>query len=338
MIDTQTTQDLSDTARFIAEPVAGDLDRVVANMKTLAEESGLAGDDMVAQAVVSGGKKVRPTVTLLAGALRSTSPGSPEQDRLVKMATAVELLHIASLIHDDTVDKADTRRGQATVSSMFGPDVAVLLGDYVFAASATFVCDTGNIRVIRRFSETIMELARGELAERFSTHDWSQSIDDYKRRIYDKTASLICTAAESGGVLSGAPEEQNQALRSFGYNVGMAFPDRRRRARFHEQRGGAGASPPATTCSRATLTLPALLFAERHPREAVVKRLLDGSREEADLHAMVAHIRESSAIDESLAALDGYRNAARAALSLLPNARPRESLEALIDFVTDRRN
>ena len=337
MIDTQTTQDLSDTARFIAEPVAGDLDRVVENMKTLAEESGLAGDDMVAQAVVSGGKKIRPTVTLLAGALRSAALGPQEQDRLVKMATAVELLHIASLIHDDTVDKADTRRGQATVSSMFGPDVAVLLGDYVFAASATFVCDTGNIRVIRRFSETIMELARGELAERFSTHDWSQSIDDYKRRIYDKTASLICTAAESGGVLSGAPEEQNQALRSFGYNVGMAFQIVDDVLDFTSSEEELG-KPAGNDLLQGTLTLPALLFAERHPREAVVKRLLDGSRDEADLHAMVAHIRESSAIDESLAALDGYRNAARAALSLLPDARPRESLEALIDFVTDRRN
>ena len=76
------------------------------------------------------------------------------------MATAVELLHIASLIHDDTVDHSEKRRGRATVSRLWGDDMAVLLGDYVFAASATFVCDTGNIRVVRRFAETIMELAQ----------------------------------------------------------------------------------------------------------------------------------------------------------------------------------
>ena len=81
------------------------------------------------------------------------------------MATAVELLHIATLIHDDTVDNSDTRRGRATISSTWGKDIAILLGDYVFATSATFVCDTNNVRVIKRFSETIMELSSGELAE-----------------------------------------------------------------------------------------------------------------------------------------------------------------------------
>ena len=77
------------------------------------------------------------------------------------MATAVELLHIATLIHDDTVDKADVRRGKATASNLWGNNIAVLLGDYVFATSAIFVCDTGNITLLRRFAETIVELSKG---------------------------------------------------------------------------------------------------------------------------------------------------------------------------------
>lgn len=331
MVEAQTTQaQLDDAARFIVDPVAAGLDRVVANLTSLAAESGLPGGDMAAQAIVSGGKKIRPTITLLAGALRPC-----DADRIVTMATAIELLHIASLIHDDTVDNADTRRGRATVSSIFGPDVAVLLGDYVFASSATFVCDTGNIRVIRRFSETIMELARGELAERFSVHDWSQTIDDYKLRIYDKTASLICTAAESGAVLSGATEEHVQALRSFGYNVGMAFQIVDDVLDFTASEEELG-KPAGADLLQGTLTLPALLYAERNPGDAVVRRLAGGSRDEADLCAMAALIRESSVLNEALAALDDYRNAARAALAELPPSRPRESLEALIDYVTQR--
>ncbi len=322
----------NDVARFIAAPVTAGLSRVVANLSALATESGLPGGEMAEQTIVSGGKKVRPIITLLAGALRPC-----DSERIVTMATAIELLHIASLIHDDTVDLAHTRRGQATVSSLFGSDVAVLLGDYVFASSATYVCDTGNIRVIRRFSETIMELAKGELAERFSVHDWSQTIDDYKLRIYDKTASLICTAAESGSVLSGAPEEQTEALRSFGYNVGMAFQivdDVLDFTGSDEELG----KPAGADLLQGTLTLPALLYAERQPSEPVVRRLLAGSREEDDLREMVSLIRESSVIDEALATLDSYRAAARDSLAALPDCRPRDSLEALIDYVTQRRN
>ncbi len=333
MVDAQTSQaKIDETARFIVEPVAVDLDRVIANLVAIARESGLPGGGMAEQAIASGGKKVRPIITLLAGALRPS-----DADRIVTMATAIELLHIASLIHDDTVDQADTRRGRPTVSSMFGGDVAVLLGDYVFASSAVFVCDTGNIRVIRRFSETIMELARGELAERFSIHDWSQSIDDYKLRIYEKTASLISTAAESGGVLSGAPEEHAQALCAFGCNVGMAFQIVDDVLDFTGNEEELG-KPAGADLLQGTLTLPALLYAARSPEDPVVKRLRAGSRDEEDLRAMVSLIRESSVIDEALEALESYRAAARAALAALPDVRSRDSLEALIDYVTLRRS
>ncbi|MCY4449983.1 MAG: polyprenyl synthetase family protein [Chloroflexi bacterium] len=332
MTETTTVRDrLDGSARFIYEPVLDGLDRVIGNLGDLAENSGVPRD-MVSHVVEGGGKLVRPTITLLAGALRQG-----EEERIVKMATAVELLHIASLIHDDTVDHSEKRRGRATVSRLWGDDMAVLLGDYVFAASATFVCDTGNIRVVRRFAETIMELARGELTERVSKHDWSQTSADYERRIYDKTASLICTAAESGGVLSGAPEEETQALRSFGYNVGMAFQIVDDVLDFTSSEEELG-KPVGNDLLQGTLTLPALLFAGSHPDEAVVRRLRDGSREESDLTTMVEFIRNSSAIDETMAQLEGYRNAARAAVATLPDARARQSLDALVDYLAQRRN
>lgn len=322
---------LDEAARFIYSPVLDGLDGVLENLGDLAENSGVPRD-MVSHVVEGGGKLVRPTITLLAGALR---PG--QEESIGKMATAVELLHIASLIHDDTVDHSEKRRGRATVSRLWGDDMAVLLGDYVFAASATFVCDTGNIRVVRRFAETIMELARGELTERVSKHDWSQTSRDYEQRIYDKTASLICTAAESGGVLSGAPEEESQALRSFGYNVGMAFQIVDDVLDFTSTEEELG-KPVGSDLLQGTLTLPALLFAASHPNEDIVRRLRDGSRDESDLTAMVELIRNSSAIDETMAQLEGYRSAARAAVATLPDARARQSLDALVDYLAQRRN
>ena len=111
------------------------------------------------------------------------------------------------VIHDDTVDESDIRRGRATLSSLWGRSVAVQAGDYVFASAAAFMCDTGDIQVIRRFSQTIMELASGQLQEAADVHVPDQTRDDYLGRIYNKTASLFETASESGAILSGAPEE-----------------------------------------------------------------------------------------------------------------------------------
>ena len=132
------------------------------------------------------------------------------------MASAVELLHLATLIHDDTVDDSSIRRGRETVSSKWGDKIAVLLGDYVFAASATMVCETNNVRVIKRFSETIMDLSSGELSEMSNSYNWHLTKAEYNQRIYYKTASLFSTSSESGAILSGAPENIIQSLKNYG--------------------------------------------------------------------------------------------------------------------------
>jgi len=317
---------------FIYEPVQPQLDLVVENLQGLAAAATLSNDDgLLAHAVVSGGKKIRPTITLLAGAFRDGA-----EETLVTMATAVELLHVASLVHDDTVDKADTRRGRPTVSSLWGGDVAVLLGDYVFATSAMFVCDTGNISVVRRFSETIMELAQGELAEHFSTNDWNQTIEDYNRRIYGKTASLFCTASQSGGVLSGAPKAECDALNDYGYNLGMAFQIMDDVLDFMGTEEELG-KPVGNDLLQGTLTLPVLLFAEQNHGEPSVQRLRAGGTDAADIQAVIKLVRESAVIEETLAVMDNYRDKARATLQRVPAHRARESLEALVDYVGQRR-
>ncbi len=321
-----------DLVHFIYEPVKEEMDQVVDNLRSLARQARLSQGRLLEQAMGDGGgKKIRPVVTLLSGSFHPS-----ERKVLVTMATAVELLHIATLIHDDTVDKADTRRGRATISSQWGGDVAVLLGDYVFATSATFVCDTGNIRVVRRFSETIMELAQGELAEHFSTHDWGQTTEDYNKRIYNKTASLFCTAAESGGVLSGAPEAESQALKDYGYNLGMAFQIMDDVLDFLGTEAELG-KPVGNDLLQGTLTLPALLFAQRYPEEPIVRRLRDGGSDPCDLRSMVEMVRNSTAIDETITVMDDYRTRARSVLRGLDNTRQRQSLEALTDYVGRRR-
>ncbi len=326
-------EDLDRTVESIYEPVRPGLDAVDENLRALAAESGLLGDaSLLDHALVSGGKKVRPAVALLVGAFR---PG--HEDVLVAMATAVELLHIASLIHDDSVDKAETRRGRQTVSRMWGEDVALLLGDYVFATSAVFVCDTGDIGVVRRFSETITELARGELAEQFSIHDWHQTVGAYNQRIYDKTASLFTTAAEAGARLNGAPDEEVEAFKTYGYNLGMAFQIMDDVLDFRGTEEELG-KPVGADLLQGILTLPALLFAAAHPDDQVVRRLRAGGTAGDDLEAMVEKVSSSSVIAETERVMDGYRHAAREALAGLPATEPHRSLDALTDYIGRRRS
>ena len=159
----------------IYEPVQEGLDSVKEKLRRLVDPSPLDMAELLDHVLETTGKRVRPAITLLASRFH------PHDERVIEiMATAIELLHIATLVHDDTVDNADMRRGKATVSRQWGRNAAVLLGDYIFATSATFVCDTGNIRVIRRFSETIMELSSGELLEMALTYNSGQSRTQYQ--------------------------------------------------------------------------------------------------------------------------------------------------------------
>jgi len=316
----------------IYEPVQAQLDQVVGALRGIAAQAGpsLEGG-LLDHAVLSGGKKLRPALTLLSAQFQPH-----DHDKPITMATAVELLHIASLIHDDTVDNSAIRRGRATVSSLWGGKVAVLLGDYVFATSAMYVCDTGDVRVIRRFSEAIAELARGELNEHFNLHNWHQTLADYEDRIYNKTASLFRTASECGAVLSGAPEHRCQALKAYGYQLGMAFQIMDDVLDFQGTEAELG-KPVGNDLLQGIVTLPALLFAEGHPAELALQRLRGGSVDSGDLRHVVEMVRNSSAVDDAIAVADRYGSRALEALGQLPSNQARRSLEELTAYITSRR-
>ena len=220
------------TSQDIFAPISDDLDRVVDVITQLSIDeiercpAGIDAldtlDERLAHVMATPGKTMRPAMTLLTSKLWGASP----DDKVISMAVAVELLHVAALIHDDTVDDADVRRGKATAGFLWGNNFAVLLGDYVFATSAKFVCATGSVRLISRFAETIAELARGELHEMVSNWNWPVTVDEYMARIYDKTASLFSTSAESGAVLGGAEEKSVAALREYGYYWGWRIKSR----------------------------------------------------------------------------------------------------------------
>ena len=328
----------TDAKERIYAPVAEDLEKVIANIAGVAE-SNSAGpppeiESRLAQVLATPGKRIRPAITLLVSRLWGRVP----DDRTIKMATAVELLHIASLIHDDTVDSADTRRGHATASNLWGGNIAVLLGDFVFATSATFVCDTNSVRLIRRFAQTIAELSRGELNEILDS--WTVNTDQpkYLQRIYDKTASLFSTSAESGAVLGEGDEDSIANLREYGYNLGMAYQvldDLLDYESTTEQLG----KPSANDLSNGVLTMPAILAMEEPAARAKITKYLTTPAGERDEFLAPAYdaICQSGALERTRQAVTDYVATAMSKLETLPASESREALFHLTDFIRDRK-
>ncbi|MDA0263415.1 MAG: polyprenyl synthetase family protein [Chloroflexi bacterium] len=315
----------------IYAPVQDQLARVEDKLRSLAETETSPVQPLLKYVTDVGGKRVRPAITLLAAQFHPHDPERP-----VFMASAVELLHLATLIHDDTVDNSPLRRGRSTVSNTWNPHVAVLFGDYVFATSATFVCDTQNIRVIRRFSETIMELASGQLLEYFNAFDAAQARELYHDRIYRKTASLFCTASESGALLGGAPENEVQALRDYGYNIGMAFQVGDDLLDVQGDASNLG-KPVGSDLLNGVLTLPTIMLMERYPNDDLVPALFKDPTDSAKLEKVLEVINNSTILPDCERVVQDYCDKARQAIQDLPDCGPKRSLDDLSSYVISRR-
>ena len=314
----------------IYTPIHSPLTQVEGRLRSLCRTEVPSLEPLLDYALAGGGKRIRPAMTLLAADFYPHDPENP-----ILMAVAVELLHLATLIHDDTVDDADLRRGKATVSNLWGKDVAVLFGDYIFASSATFVCDTENVRVIRRFAETIMELASGQLSEYFNAYNPRQARDQYQERIYRKTASLFRTATETGAVLGGAAEAQIQALSGYGYNIGMAF---QMVDDLLDVRGDAAelGKPVGSDLLQGVLTLPTIMLLERYPENNPIEALFRDRSQDGKVQQTLDMIYNSSILTDCYAVVRGYCERATSSLDILPDCPARRSLLELSDYIWER--
>ena len=286
---------------------------------------------MLSQILV-GGKIIRPMLTLLAGKFYNYN-----LQNLLPMATASELLHIATLVHDDAVDKASVRRGRPTINKIWGVDRAVILGDYLFARAGEFAAATGNLRVVRLFAQTLEAISRAELRQGFSAFSLEQTYDQYIERIAGKTASLFAMATESGAVLSQAPETAIQVIKDYGYNLGVAFQIVDDVLDFVGTEKEMG-KPVGSDLAQGTITLPSLLLLERYPEDNPVKRIFNNEGDgQKNMIEALELVRNSSIIEECYQVASGYSTKACSNLHLLPDKPGRKALFALADFVVERR-
>src|SRR5512143_1944145 len=205
----------------VLDPIKDDLGRVEAKLRETPQIQDVEFDlvsEAIGHLLGSGGKRIRPSLALLAGRLYPA-----DRQKIVSLAAAVEMLHTATLVHDDVVDGSLLRRGSPTLNARWSPGATILTGDYVFARAADLAAQTDNVRVMRIFARTLMTIVSGALRQQFSDAQIRQTREDYFKRIYAKTASMFELSTEAAGVLINASEDQIQALKDFGHDLGLAF-------------------------------------------------------------------------------------------------------------------
>lgn len=280
--------------------------------------------------IAAGGKRLRPLMLLLAA-----RPFDYDIARLLPAAAGVELLHTASLIHDDTVDHAEVRRGHPTLNSLVSTETVILFGDYIFARAAMLAAETMNAKVVGVFASTLGDICDGELREIFTARELGQSLDDYERRIYGKTAALFAGSAEMGAILGHADEQQIQSMRRFGKNVGMAFQIVDDVLDLRESTSQIG-KPAGLDLRQGTVTLPTMLFFEHDGNDGdkteIVRRAVGGNgATDDDYNLATTVIRESGALERSIAVAARYVNDAKDELLQIPPGETRDMLTAVAD-------
>lgn len=279
----------------------------------------------------AGGKRIRPTLGLLVGNML----GAPEE-KLITLGASVELLHTATLVHDDLIDGALLRRGIPTLNARWSPAATVLTGDFLFARAAKLAAETDYLPLMKLFADTLAIIVNGELTQMFSARGMIDR-DNYYQRIYAKTASLFEMAALAAAMVSTEDEETRAAMRVFGYEVGMAFQIVDDILDFMGEQSAVG-KPIGSDLLNGLVTLPAIYFAETNPNNEDVLALPAGGWKDTErVQRLVDNIRQSEAARQ---AMDEARQAVSRALKSLsdaPVSPEKEALENLAKFIVDRK-
>lgn len=278
----------------------------------------------------SGGKRVRPTVSLLVGGMLGADPG-----KMVIMAAAIEMLHTATLVHDDLIDGALLRRGNPTLNARWSPAATVLTGDLIFSKAARLAALTESVPVMKMFAETLTTIVDGEITQLFTSRGLA-SREDYYRRIYAKTASLFETAAGSAALLSPVNETTRDQSCRFGYEVGMAFQIVDDILDFTSEQETMG-KPVASDLRQGLVTLPALIYLEMQPQDPDLQVILNGSRPSEEVFTrLIANIRASGAIQKSFAEARQFSENGIRNLEDMPASQQRDALIELSEYIVSR--
>jgi geranylgeranyl pyrophosphate synthase len=329
----------------LLEPLAADLELVEQKLREPVHLDYPQLTDVLHTLLDSGGKRLRPGLAMLSAGFYAEKI---DRDKLISLAASVEMLHTATLVHDDLIDGALLRRGNTTLNARWNTGATVLTGDYLFARAAALAAETDHVRVMAIFADTLMTICTGELRQIFDRHNlprldseeaWQAALERYDQRIHAKTASLFAAATEAAAVLGGASEGETAALREYGLALGMGFQIIDDVLDFQGDEQILG-KPVGSDLQEGIVTLPVLHYLREHPddeRLAIVAQGV-GRRPGNDrlIREVVEAIRESGAVGLAMERAQRFIAASQAALAALPENEFRAMMHALADYTISR--
>ncbi len=335
VIPLEGARDPADRLRPLLDLVAEDmqginriiLDKAVSDVEMIPE--------LAHHLIDSGGKRLRPMLTL-ATARMAGYRGTGH----IRVASAVEFMHTATLLHDDVVDDSDTRRGKKTARLIWGNQASVLVGDFLLGHAFRMLVDVGNMQVLRILSNASAIIAEGEVMQLAAAKKTSTTEDEYLAIINAKTAALFAAAAEAGGAIAERPAEEVNALRSYGKNLGIAFQLVDDALDYGGDSSRLGKST-GDDFREGKITLPVILSYRRgseDERAFWLRTISDGEVREGDLEQAIGLMRKHKAIEATLERARSYGSIARDAMGIFRDSPHKTALTDVIDFCIDRSN
>ena len=316
----------------IFEPIREELELVEERLREAVEIEHSYLKHILSYLLDSGGKRIRPALVILASKFHDS-----DADRVLPLAASVELLHTATLVHDDLLDGSFLRRGNPTLNASLSAEVVVLVGDYLFARAADLAAATSSVPIVSIFAQTLMIICNGELRHALTKSDWRSTKEDYFQSIYSKTASLFAASTEAGALLSGAAAPTVEALRAYGHNLGMAFQILDDILDFTGDEKELG-KPIGSDLRQGTVTLPLLVFLEAHPEIDILSSIFDEPEgREEKIRALVDMVRNSVAIASARDEAERFTAASKRAIQNLPPNEYRQAMLHLADYLLERR-
>ena len=314
--------------------IAAELTAVDDRLHEPVDQSGALLQAVATYALASGGKRIRPALLLLA----ARACGADQRDRPVTLAAVAEMMHAATLIHDDIVDHSAMRRGRPSANARWGADVSVLVGDFLYSRAIQILVADGDMRILQAFADATVCMTEGEVLQLQLLRDLKISEADYLRIVTGKTAALMSAAARVGALVGGAPIPTVEALAAFGLNLGIGFQlvDDALDYVAREERLG---KPVGSDFREGKITYPVIhimrtaSLADRAVLEGLASRV---EPDNGDLAALRGLVERYAAVPATMRLVDDYLAQARAQLAVVPDSPACHALQRLVDFVRER--
>lgn len=319
------------TGLDIYNPISRELERVEELLLASIDTELPTLDQAATHLIKAGGKRLRPAFVLLAAKVFDD-----EVDKAIPLATSLELVHMASLVHDDVIDNSELRRGRPTVKNQWGNRVSLYTGNYILAKSLSLAAGYGRADVLEVLADASMSICEGEIKQMRSCYDINQGLKDYLRRIERKTALLIAVSCQLGAMLSSAADYEIQALKKYGYYLGMAFQVTDDILDFVASEEVLG-KPVGSDIRQGVITLPALYaLCHGEQRDQLGSLLASPAACQDRAGEIIEIICESEGIDYAYYVSNKFAERARQQLGQLPDRPIKDTLYDIASFISER--